>query len=104
MGTFIVQSNMINEKIRTFMMETLQSSNEWTRNYSAKLCLEQNVHMKSEIYRDTCTILDEKQNEIMAAVRQRRFLRVWDNHLFPQLNDDLTGLRAAAFLFGPESR
>lgn len=49
--------------------------------------------IKSEIYRDTCVMLDDQDSS-----------EVRDNHLFPQLNDDLTGLGAAAFIFGPESR
>lgn len=58
MGIFIVQSNMINERIRgAFIM--------------AKGCGSQmnEPKIKSEIYRDTCVMLDEKQNVTMTAAR-----------------------------------
>ncbi len=74
MGTFIVQSNMINEKMR------------------GAFILAASLTGKSEIYRDSCVMLDHDSNELR------------DNHLLPQLNDDLTGLGAAAFIFGPQSR
>ncbi len=71
MGTFIVQSNMINEKMSG-------AAAGFTG--------------KSEIYRDSCVMLDHDSSEVR------------DNHLLPQLNDDLTGLGAASFIFGPQSR